>query len=376
MEITKPKEDDFLARAVEYPDIAELIKNKIVSEKNRNYACNSVWASEAAHDCMRYLVYQQCNWEDAKQAEDNLLLIFHEGNTQEDQLLLELQKAGIRVKNLQISIKIAEANITGKLDCIAEIANSKGEIGNLPIEIKSMSDVVYNSVNTVADLKKYPWTRKYYGQCQSYCKNDLWFFPECYLLAKNKSTGAIKLIKDFDGGNTIKYNEEYWNWMIERAKKVNEFVFNNKYLQMEIAKLKSTLQGKETKKEQNIKNKIVKLENKFQYPERIKYDLKVCKGCKYEHICIADLSDITTDIIENESVLKAIDEYLETKINKEKYKDADKAYTNALSCLKSIFPIKDTLYMTDKYLIRTKIRKLKDTEYLTFDIKDIDNTKT
>lgn len=66
MEIIKPKEE-FIAREIDFPDIAEQVKSKIISKKNKNYACNSLWASEAAHDCMRYLVYQQCDWEKAKQ---------------------------------------------------------------------------------------------------------------------------------------------------------------------------------------------------------------------------------------------------------------------------------------------------------------------
>ena len=94
MQITKP-EDTFIAREIEFPDIAETIRKKIISERSKTYACNSLWASECGHDCTRYLVYQQCNWEQAKPTEEELLLVFHEGNLQEDTLLLELQKAGI-----------------------------------------------------------------------------------------------------------------------------------------------------------------------------------------------------------------------------------------------------------------------------------------
>ena len=370
MEITKPQEE-FIARDNEYPDITQIIKTKIISEHNKVHACNSLWASEAAHDCDRYLVYQQCDWDRAKQTEDNLLLVFHEGNIQEEQVILEIQKAGIKAKDLQISIKIAEANITGKLDLIAEVEGSNGVVSNIPIEVKSMSDIVYNSVNTVEDLKKYPWTRKYYGQCQIYCKNDLWFFPECYLLAKNKSTGAMKLIKDFDGGNTIKFNEDYWNKLVGRGRKINEIVFSNRYLQMEIAKLKAQLTGKETKKEQTLQNKIAKLESKIFYPERIKYDLKVCKGCKYEHICIADLTSEIGSKIDNESIIQAVKEYVETEKERDKYKDAEKKYKNALAALKEIFPLEDNVYFAgEKYIIQTKKRKCKDSEYLAFDIQE------
>ncbi len=370
MELIKP-EEEFVARKIEYPDIAQMIKQKIISDKNKIHACNSLWASEAAHDCARYLVYQQCDWDRAKETEDSLLLVFHEGNIQEDQLILEIQKAGIKARDLQIAIKIAEANISGKLDLIAEVEGSDGVTKCIPIEIKSMSDMVYNSVNTVEDLKKYPWTRKYYGQVQIYCKNDNWFFPECYLLAKNKSTGAIKLIKDFDGGNTIKFNQEYWDWMINRGKKINENVFSNKYIQMEIAKEKALLTGKDTKKEQTIKNKIAKLESKITYPERIKYDLKVCKGCKYEHICITDLTSEIGSQITNESIIEAVGDYVKAKKEQEKFKEADKKYKTCLATLKEIFPLEDNIYFAgEKYIVETKKRKVKDSEYLAFDVSE------
>lgn len=372
MEIIKPAEE-FKAREIDYPDIAEKIRNKIVSERSKKISCNSVWASEAGHDCSRYLVYQQCDWEKGKEVEDKLLFIFNEGNLQEDQLLLELQKAGIKVKDLQIHISISEANITGKLDCVVLEENQKGEPAYLPCEIKSMSPNVFDAVNTVEDFKKYSWTRKYYAQIQCYLKNDSGFYPYGYFLAKNKSTGKIKLIKDFDGSNAIKFNEPYWNELVKRAKGVNNAVFINKRLKMAIAELESKL--KDDPENESIKQDIADLQSQFCYPDRIKYDLKTCRGCKYEHICITDLSTAIGNIVENESVLEAVDDYVDAKKNQEQFKEADKTYKSALANLKALFPLEDALYMTDKYIIQTKKRKTKTSEYLSFDIKQIEETK-
>lgn len=372
IDIMKP-EKEFLAREVEHPDIAEVIGKKIISERSKNIACNSVWASECAHDCLRYLVYQQCDWEKAKPVEDKLLFVFNEGNLQEDQLLLELQKAGIKVKDLQIHISIAEANITGKLDCVVLVDDSNGNPAYLPCEIKSMSPNVYESVNTVEDFKKYAWTRKYYGQIQCYLKNDSGFYPYGYFLAKNKSSGEVKIIKDFDGSNAIKFNEPYWNELVKRAKGVGQAVFINKQLKMEIASLTKKLEAEtDEKKKAKLQAEIDELNLQFCYPERIKYDLKVCKGCKYEHICITDLSEAIGELINNDSIKEAIEEYITTGKNKQKYSDAEKAYEKALAALKALFPMRDTLYRTDKYIIHTKINKRKDKEYLSFDIKPIE----
>lgn len=370
MQIIKPQEE-FLAREVEYPNIADKIKNKIISEKSKNYACNSLWASECGHDCTRYLVYQQCNWEEAKPTDENLLLVFNEGNNQEEQLLLDLQKAGIKIKDLQVSIKIAEANITGKLDCVAICENNKGESAFLPVEIKSMSDIVFNSVNTVADFIKYPWTKKYYAQMQCYLKNDAWFYPEGYFLAKNKSTGAIKLIKDFDGGNTIKFNEAYWTELVKRGREIKKIVLQNKQIQMNIENVKHSEVFTDEEKQLEIND----LQQQFIYPERIKYDLKVCKGCKYEHICITDLSSSIGNFINNESIIEAIDSYIATEKDREKYKEAEKKYQAALATLKELFPLEEKIYFSKKYIFQTKIKKLKGNQYLAFEVNRTEDQK-
>lgn len=366
LKINKPQEE-FLPRKIVFPDIAEKIVNKIIGDRNKNHPCNSLWASECGHDCTRYLVYQQCDWEKAKETEDSLLLVFNEGNNQEDQLLLDLQRAGIKIKDLQINIKISEANITGKLDCIAIVENSNGEQSYLPVEIKSMSDIVFNSVNTVADFQKYSWTRKYYAQMMCYLKNDSWFYKEGYFLAKNKSTGAIKLIKDFDGENTIKFNEDYWNQIVERGKQINTYVCRNKFIKANVANIKNSKLP-----EDEINMEVQAYESQYQYPERIKYDLKVCKGCKYEHICITDLTSAIGGFIKNKSIIEAVNDYVKAKKKREKYKEAEKTYDKAFSTLKEIFPLEEKTYLSKKYIIETKVRKVKDKHYLSFDVNEIE----
>lgn len=354
-----------IVRDAEFPDIAEQIKRKIISEKTKQYACNSLWASEAAHDCERYLVYQQCNWEEAKQTKEDLLLIFNEGNNQEERLLLDLQNANIKIKDLQVQIKIASANITGKLDCVAVCENSKGQEAFLPVEIKSMSDNVYNSVNTVLDFQKYAWTRKYYGQMQTYLKNDLWFYPEGYFLCKNKSTGAIKIIKDIDGGNTIKFNEPYWNELVKRGKRIKKAVRVIKNLQSDIDDIEnSTLPENEKQAE------ISALKEQMKYPDRIPYNIKVCKGCKYEHICISELKGEIGVVITNKSILDAIVEFAEAEKEEEDYKQAKKRYDTAKQVLKEIFPMEEKLYVGKSLILQTKVMKRKDSQYLSFEVTE------
>lgn len=367
--INNPYETNAIVRDVEFPNIADKIKQKILAEKTKQYACNSLWASEAAHDCTRYLVYQQCNWEEGKQTEDDLLLIFNEGNNQEDRLLLDLQNAGIKIKDLQVQIKIAAANITGKLDCVAVIENENGQSAFLPVEIKSMSDTVYNAINTVEDFQKYHWTRKYYGQMQIYLKNDLWFYPEGYFLVKNKSTGAIKIIKDFDGGNTIKFNETYWNELVKRGKLIKKYVKKIKNIQYDIENIEtSDMSEKEKISEINA------LKIQIKYPDRIEYDLKVCKGCKYEHICITDIKGQIGAVIENKSILDAVDKYYKAAEKRPLYKEIENEYQNTLKILKELFPLQAKMYFSPKYLIETKVINGKN-PYLGFDVQSLESVK-
>lgn len=356
-----------VVRECEFPNIADTIKQKIISEKTKQYACNSLWASEAAHDCTRYLVYQQCNWEEAKQTEESLLMIFNEGNNQEDRLLLDLQNAGIKIKDLQVQIKIAAANITGKLDCVAIVENEKGQGAFLPVEIKSMSDTVYNSVDTVTDFQKYAWTRKYYGQMQIYLKNDLWFYPEGYFLVKNKSTGAIKIIKDFDGGNTIKFNEQYWNELVKRGKEVKKYVKKIKNIQSDIEDITCCDEMTEAEKQAEISA----LTAQIKYPDRIEYDLKVCKGCKYEHICITDLKGSIGSVITNKSILEAVDKYYKSSSVRVVYKAIENDYQNSLDVLKELFPLEEKMYFSPNYLIQTKVVNGKK-PYLKFDVQSVE----
>ena len=68
----------------------------------------------------------------------------------------------------------------------------------------------------------------------------------------------------------------------------------------------------------------------------------------------------------------AIDTGITTKADREKFKEADKAYEKALANLKAVFPMEEATYMTETHIINTKIRKGKNSEYLVFDVTEIE----
>lgn len=343
---------------IEYPDIANLIRENIIREKRTTYKCNSIWASEIGHDCERYLVYQQCRGEDAQPTDDDLLLVFNEGDNQERQLIIDLQKANIKVKDLQLRFEVKAINLSGKLDLIAELKDSDGDTFFAPVEVKSMHPSVYSSIENVADLNKYPWTRKYYAQLMFQLHNDNWSYPFGYFLCKNKSTGEIKVIKDLDGSSVVKFNQEYYNQLMEKGRRVAKIVAGNKIIQSQLIFLP---EGEDAEKEALI--------SQMKYPERIKYDLKVCGGCKYNHICIANIIDSNTKTL-SESANATVKEYLRAKQQREIYSQAEKDYKKADAEMKKLFPLQEDLYTSNEYIVQTKVTNGKN-PYLKFDIQNL-----
>ena len=342
---------------ITYPDIANIIRENIIREKKSTYVCNSIWASEIGHDCERYLVYQQCRGADAKPTEDDLLLVFNEGDNQEHQLILDLQKANIKVKDLQLRFTVKKINLSGKLDLIAELKDSAENTFFAPVEVKSMHPSVYASIETVADLNKYPWTRKYYAQLMFQLVNDNWNYPFGYFLCKNKSTGEIKVIKDFDGSSVVKFNQKYYDELLEKGKRVSKIVAANKIIENQIMFLED-----ESEKEALL--------SQMKYPERIKYDLKVCGGCKYAHICIANIIDSNTKEL-SDSANATVKEYLRAKTQREMYAQADKDYKKADAEMKKIFPLQEDIYTSEQFIVQTKVTNGA-RPYLKFDIQNIE----
>ena len=303
-------------------------------------------------------MYQQCNGSDAKPTEDDLLLVFNEGDNQERQLIIDLQKANIKVKDLQLRFEVKAINLSGKLDLIAVLKDSEGKDFFAPVEVKSMHPSVYSSIETVQDLNKYPWTRKYYAQLMFQLKNDNWEYPFGYFLCKNKSTGEIKVIKDFDGSSVVKFNEGYYKELLEKGKRVSKIVAGNKIIQNQIMFL-----GEDEDDEREA------LLSQMKYPERIKYDLKVCGSCKYNHICIANIIDSDTKRL-SESANMTVKEYLRAKTQREIYSQAEKDYKKADAEMKKIFPLTEDIYTSDDYIVQTKVTNGK-TPYLKFDIQNL-----
>lgn len=340
MDNENKKQEDF----ENYPDIADIItKNIMLEHKFKQNDTGTIKASEAGHECQRYLVYRQLNYDLAKPIDEDTIIVFNEGNSQEKQVLIDLQKAGVEITDVHLPIRIKDINLSGQIDCVAKF-NCKSEteensLIKIPCEIKSMSEFIFNSINTVEDLEKYPWTKKYYAQLQIYMKNDIVEFPFAYLIAKNRNTGKIKLIKDYDGGNVIRFNARYYKNIYDKLKNLNK----------QVEKIKCN----------NY--------NESKYPPRCQYDIKICKNCTFSHICIKDIISPTVPTITDKSTLKNIYKLAKLKKRKSIYNQVDKDYKETTDSLKAVFPLVNAKYQAGKFIIETKIVNTKN-PYLAFEM--------
>src|SRR3990167_1885529 len=131
------------------------------SRKINVWPCNSNRASEAGHECERYLVYMRTRWQEKLLHNLNLQYIFDECKWQEEAILTTLKEAGINVIEQQRPFEWKEYKLTGHID---------GKIPNdgiaIPFEIKGFSNNNYEKINSVEDMlkNKHAYMRRYPSQ--------------------------------------------------------------------------------------------------------------------------------------------------------------------------------------------------------------------
>lgn len=182
--------------------IIEATQKKITA-----YPVHTNRASDLGNPCLRYHVLNRTRWQEKKMHDVNLQLIFNMGTEIEQIVLRELAEAHLKVVEQQRAFSWPEYQITGHIDGLILADDGK----TYPFDIKSSSPYVFDSINTVDDLKKgrYPYLKKYPVQLNLYLfmgNADKGFF-----LFKNKVTGQLKEIwMDIDyelGEETLKRAE-------------------------------------------------------------------------------------------------------------------------------------------------------------------------
>jgi CRISPR/Cas system-associated exonuclease Cas4 (RecB family) len=222
--------------------------------KIKIYPCHANRASAMGDECERRLVYMRTSWDKQLLHEVDLQLIFDEGNIQEEALLTDLRNAGFKITEQQRPFSWPEYQITGMIDCRIGLNGT-----SYPLEIKSMSPNVWKNINTIEDLNRYPWTKKYVSQIVLYLL--MGNAPEAILLLKNKSTGKVKQLNI-----TLNDYLDLGESLLQKAQRINKHVADGTF------------------------------------PSKIN-TFKVCSECNFRHLCLPEiLSKGGVEFIDNEKL--------------------------------------------------------------------------
>ena len=169
-----------------------MIVESIIESKARKikaYPVNSNRASDLGNPCLRYHVLNRTRWEEKSLHDVGLQSVFDLGNDIEEIALRELAEAGVKVVEQQKPFNWKEYQITGHLDGLVLLDGNA-----YPLEIKSCSPFVFDSIGTIDDIKKgkYAYLRKYPVQLNLYLLMSN--IGRGVFLFKNKVTGAYKEI--------------------------------------------------------------------------------------------------------------------------------------------------------------------------------------
>jgi CRISPR/Cas system-associated exonuclease Cas4 (RecB family) len=163
------------------------------AEKIQRYPCLSNRASSVGYfvpmlgGCLRRGVYERTSWQEKELHDAKTQLVFDEGNLQERAILRDLADAGIDIIEQQTPFEWKEHQITGHVD------GKYVEDGiAFPIEVKSMSPFIFDTVYTIEDFRKKPWTRAYLAQITLYMLMQN--VDKAIFILKNKSSGELRQI--------------------------------------------------------------------------------------------------------------------------------------------------------------------------------------
>jgi CRISPR/Cas system-associated exonuclease Cas4 (RecB family) len=254
-----------------------MIAEAILESKRKkisSYPVHSNRASDLGNPCVRYHVYNRTRWAEKTLHNASLQSIFDLGNDFEQIALRELAEAGIRIIEQQRSFEWKDYQITGHVDGLVQVNG-----GAYPIEIKSMSPFVFDSIQDITSLTKgkYAYLRRYPTQLNLYMLMK--GIDKAVFLFKNKSTGAYKEVwMDLD----YQLGEE----TLQRAEAINAHV------------KAGTL------------------------PDRIADD-GACEDCPFVHICIPDRTGQEVEILDDGELVELLTRHEELKETVKEYNEID-----------------------------------------------------
>jgi hypothetical protein len=273
-------------------------------------------ASSIGHPCIRLLVLKRRHWKDIPVISPGLKLRFELGDVFEKKALRDLEDAGVDVFQQQTPFFDKATNISGHIDGLIRI---DGMV--YPLEIKSMSPLVFPRINSIEDMLRspYPYMKAYPYQLETYMM--LGEQKQSVFLLVDKSSGAYKEIwhyADYDRQNQI----------IEKSRVIDE----------------------------HLKNETT--------PDCIEYDTNTCGKCDLVHICKPVNPAGSALIKVDDDLIEALKRRQELKPNSAEYNKLDK-YVKTLLAGKN--GMAGDFFIESK-LVNRKGYEVKDSSYYSLKI--------
>ena len=221
----------------------------------------SIYASQIGHPCARCLVYDQLR---VTESDPDSEPVFALGRTLERQAMIDLQEAlagtGIEIVEQQQHIPPNQYGIGGIIDLSVRYTDETGARRKVPAEFKSMSPFVFDSIDSVQDMKAHrsPCVQKYPAQLMIYMLMSN--VDEGLFILRNKVTGRYKQI-------AVTLDYEYAETLLQRATLVRDAVAKHMAAKTD-------------------EEKVAAL------PARMPFDPAVCMKCQHYSACIPDPNTI------------------------------------------------------------------------------------
>jgi len=249
IEVHDPKAEALkLALEEEATEILAKMDHGLLSTRERWDHSKNNWASQIHHPCLKHLVHWRLDWKEAQLIDINGLYRVEEGSELERRIKIEFSNIGYEVNLGQKYFNMEEdIRISGKIDGTVPIKRALPDeyknIRELPMEVKSVNPVFWDSVRSILDIRRHPkfWISKFPSQLNTYLHPKMMNLPAGFLVLVTfgKRPRILPML----------YDQELADHDISRAKRVNLFV------------------------------------KEREYPNPIPYDPSVCDLCPFNHMC-------------------------------------------------------------------------------------------
>lgn len=240
-------------------------------------------------ECDRQMVHAVLDWQSRPAPGPDLQARFEAGNGFEKAVVRELLDMGFDFQQSQAPVEIknraGEIIATGRIDGFIRFEGVR-----VPVEIKSMAPAIFQGIKSVEDFQRKPWLRKYTRQLTMYmygnnCEHGLFIVGD--MLGHWK---MLPLVLDYGEAESI----------LQRLERVH-------------AAIKAR-----------------------RYPDRIVYDQSICGKCPFAVLCLPDMVNAETEIINTPETEAMLERHEELKPLAKEYEDLHENIKGSFKAPKTI----------------------------------------